>query len=191
MYYLTVLEVKSLKRVSLGLNQNVDKAMFLSKGSRGKFTSLSFLVSRVWNLAGSCGAPGYRRLSLSLSLSPKVQFSCSLCRVQPLILCDPMDCSTPGFLVHHQLPKLAQTHVYRVGDVTQPSHPLSSPSTLWASWAQKHFFVLFPEPQRAGSNCLLGKGGDVQMRKEHSRNHSAALGTGSWIPLKGNTEQYI
>ena len=47
MYYLTVLEVKSLKRVSLGLNQNVDKAMFLSKGSRGKFTSLSFLVSRV------------------------------------------------------------------------------------------------------------------------------------------------
>ena len=31
-------------------------------------------------------------------------------------LCDPMDCSTPDFLVHHQLPKLAQTHVHRVGD---------------------------------------------------------------------------
>ena len=47
-------------------------------------------------------------------------------------LCDPMDYSTPGFPVHHQLPyllKLAQTHVHRVGDAIQPSHPLLSPST--------------------------------------------------------------
>ena len=43
-------------------------------------------------------------------------------------LCDPMDCSTPGFPVHHQLPELAQTHVLRVGDAIKPSHPLSSPS---------------------------------------------------------------
>ena len=42
-----------------------------------------------------------------------------------LTLCDPMDCSTPGFPVHHQLPKLAQTHVHRVGEAIQPSHPLS------------------------------------------------------------------
>ena len=48
-------------------------------------------------------------------------------------LCDPMDCSTPGFPVHHQLPQLAQTHVHPVGDATQPSHPLSSPSPP-ASW---------------------------------------------------------
>ena len=40
--------------------------------------------------------------------------------------CDPMDCSTPGFPVHHQLPELAQTHVHRVGDAIQPSHLLSS-----------------------------------------------------------------
>ena len=39
-----------------------------------------------------------------------------------------MDCSMPGFPVLHQLPELAQTHVHRVGDVIQPSHPLSSPS---------------------------------------------------------------
>ena len=39
-------------------------------------------------------------------------------------LCDPMDCSMPGFPVHHQLPELAQTHVHRVGDAIQPSHPL-------------------------------------------------------------------
>ena len=45
-----------------------------------------------------------------------------------LILCDPMDCSTPGLPVHHQLPELTQTHVHWVGDAIQPSHPLSSPS---------------------------------------------------------------
>ena len=43
-------------------------------------------------------------------------------------LCDPMDCSTPGLPVHHQLPEITQTHVYRVGDAIQPSHPLSPPS---------------------------------------------------------------
>ena len=44
------------------------------------------------------------------------------------LFCDPMDCSTAGFPVHHQLPELAQTHVHRVSDAIQPSHPLSSPS---------------------------------------------------------------
>ena len=39
-----------------------------------------------------------------------------------------MDCSTPGSPVHHQLPELAQTHVRRVSDAIQPSHPLLSPS---------------------------------------------------------------
>ena len=43
-------------------------------------------------------------------------------------LCDPMDCSTAGLPVHHQLMELAQTHVHRVSDDIQPSHPLSSPS---------------------------------------------------------------
>ena len=43
-------------------------------------------------------------------------------------LCDPMNRSTPGLPVHHQLPESTQTHVHRVGDAIQPSHPLSSPS---------------------------------------------------------------
>ena len=43
-------------------------------------------------------------------------------------LCDSMDCSTPGFLVHHQRSELAQTHVHQVGDAIQSSHSLSSPS---------------------------------------------------------------
>ena len=52
--------------------------------------------------------------------------------LQPLshvqLFCDPMNQSTPGLPVHHQLPDFTQTHVHRVSDAIQPSHPLSSPS---------------------------------------------------------------
>ena len=53
-----------------------------------------------------------------------------------------MDGSTPGLPVHHQLPELTQTHVRRVGDAIQPSHPLSSPSPLafTLSWHQGLFY---------------------------------------------------
>ena len=43
-------------------------------------------------------------------------------------LCNPMNCSTPGLPVHHQLPEFTQIHVHRVSDAIQPSHPQSSPS---------------------------------------------------------------
>ena len=52
---------------------------------------------------------------------------CSVARSCPT-LCDPVDCSTPGFPVLHYLPELAQAHVHWVGDAIQQSHPLSSPS---------------------------------------------------------------
>ena len=42
-------------------------------------------------------------------------------------LCDPMNCSTPGLHIHHQLPEFTHTHVHRVHDAIQPSHPLLSP----------------------------------------------------------------
>ena len=59
-------------------------------------------------------------------LKVSVQFS-SVAQSCP-ILCDLMDCSKPGFPVHHQHPELLQTHVHRVGEAIQPSHPLLSPS---------------------------------------------------------------
>ena len=61
-----------------------------------------------------------------LAFQNSVQFSsvAQLC----LSLCDPMNHSMPGLPVHHQLPEFTQTHVHRVGDAIQPSHPLSSPS---------------------------------------------------------------
>ena len=58
-----------------------------------------------------------------------VQFSHS---VVSNSLCDPMNCSMPGFPVHHQLPELAQTHVHWVSDAIQPPHPLSSPSLAFS-----------------------------------------------------------
>ena len=60
-----------------------------------------------------------------------------------LTLCDPKDCSMPGFPIHHYLPELAQTHVHRVSDAIQPSQPLSSPSP--AINLSQHIRVFFNE----------------------------------------------
>ena len=62
-----------------------------------------------------------------------------------LTLCNTMDCSTPGFPVHHQLLELAQTHVHRVGDAIQPSYPLL-PSSSFA-FNLSHHQNLFPVSQ--------------------------------------------
>ena len=59
-----------------------------------------------------------------------------------LTLSDPMNCSMPGLPVHHQLPEFTQTHVHRVGDAIQPSHPLSSPSPPARSPSQKRDFPM-------------------------------------------------
>ena len=72
------------------------------------------LESRLW-----------REISTTSDMS-SVQFS-SVAQTC-LTLCDPMNRSTPGLPVHHQLPEFPQTHVHRVGDAIQPSHPLSSSS---------------------------------------------------------------
>ena len=61
---------------------------------------------------------------LKISSKNSVQFS-SVAQSCPT-LCDPMNRSTPGLPVHHHLPEFTQTHVHRVGDAIQPSHPLSS-----------------------------------------------------------------
>ena len=61
----------------------------------------------------------YRLLQFNSVQFTSVAQSCST-------LCDPMNRSTPGLPVHHQLPEFTQTHVHRVSDAIQPSHPLSS-----------------------------------------------------------------
>ena len=59
---------------------------------------------------------------------PIVAVSVQFSSVAQSWLCDPMNCSTPGLPVYHQLPEFTQTHVHRIGDAIQPSHPLLSPS---------------------------------------------------------------
>ena len=71
----------------------------------------------------SVGVSGAGLLSFKSGFS-SVQFNSVAQSCQTL---DPMNCNTPGLPVHHQLPEFTQTHVHRVGDVIQPSHPLSSP----------------------------------------------------------------
>ena len=101
---------------------------------------MEFLRQEYWNglpflTLGDLYDPGIEPASVvSLALAgrfftsapPGVQFS-SVAEPCPT-LCNPMDCSRPGFPVHHQLPELAQTHVHQLGDIIQPSHPPSSPS---------------------------------------------------------------
>ena len=70
----------------------------------------------------------YLILCCLLLLLPSVSQSCWVTLCHESTLCDPMDCSTPGFPVHHQLLELTQTHVHWVGDAIQLSHRLSSPS---------------------------------------------------------------
>ena len=66
-------------------------------------------------------------LNLRYQLFDHCCCSCSVAK-SCLTLCYPIDCSTPGFSVLHHLSELAQTHVHRVSDVIQPSHPLAPPS---------------------------------------------------------------
>ena len=65
---------------------------------------------------------------LSHQGSPNLKFQFNSGAQSCLTLCDPMNCSTPGLPVHHQLPEFTQTHINQVSDAIQPSHPLSSPS---------------------------------------------------------------
>ena len=98
------------------------------------FHFFTFIVPVLWTLSlgsldflGTSSLPplGFPLRSLLASVSSG-KFS-SVAQLCP-ILCNPMDCSTLGFPVHHQPLELAQMHVHRVGDVIQPSHPLSFPS---------------------------------------------------------------
>ena len=96
-------------------------------------------VEKSWNV-WETNSPEYIHYFWSLNYLPKllrstfffcissstIQFS-SLQLLSCLTLCDPMNRSTPGLPVHHQLPEFTQTHIHRVSDTIQPSHPLSSP----------------------------------------------------------------
>ena len=99
--------------IPLGLT---DLISLQSKGLSRVFSSTSVWKNQLFNIQPSLWSTSYIHASVS-----SVAQSC-------LTLCDPMNCSMPGLPVHHQLPEFTQTHVYRVSDAIQPSHPLSSSS---------------------------------------------------------------
>ena len=77
-----------------------------------------------------CGQESLRRNGVAFMVNKRVQNEVQFSSVTQSCptLYNPMNCSTPGLPVHHQLPELTQTHIHQVGDAIQPSHPLSSPS---------------------------------------------------------------
>ena len=77
-----------------------------------------------------------------LNSSYPVQFSSVQVAQLCLTLCDPMNHNTPGLPVRHQLPEFIQTHVHRVSDAIQPSHPLSSPSSPAPNPSQHQSFPM-------------------------------------------------
>ena len=118
MWYITTIPLLGiyLKQRKAGTSTDICPPMFIS--------ALFIIVRRwkkpKWSLAEEwitkCGT----------YLQWNIQFN-SVAQSCPTV-CDPMNCSTPGLPVHHQLPESTQTHAHRVGDAIQPSHPLSSPS---------------------------------------------------------------
>ena len=82
----------------------------------------SFMEVRILKLFKLCTPTMW-----SLYVKYTFQFS-SVESLSHVRLCDPMNHSSPGLPVHHQLPESTQTHVHQVGDAIQPSHPLPSPS---------------------------------------------------------------
>ena len=105
----------------------------------GQSTGVSALASVLPKKSQGCSPPGssihgilqarvleWVAISFFNLCTKPIQFS-SVTQLCPT-LCDPMNCSTPGLPVHHQLPEFTQTHVHWVGDAIQPSYPLSSPT---------------------------------------------------------------
>ena len=113
----------------------------------------------------------FERKSLWISL---VAQSC-------LTLCNPVNCSTPGFPVHHQLLEFIQTHVHRVGDAIQPSHPLLSPSPPAPNPSQHQSFPVSQLFTWGGQS--IGVSALASVLPKNTQNWSPLEWTG-WISLQ-------
>ena len=129
-------------------------------GWEPRISSFFFLTSQNFN-----------QLSVQFSLVPQ------LCPT----LCDPMNRSTPGLPDHHQLLEFTQTHVHRVGDAIQPSHPLSSPSPSAPNPSQHQ--GLFQSQIFASGGQSIGVSASTSVLPVNSQDWSA-LGWTGWISLQ-------
>ena len=94
-------------------------------------------------------------------------------------LCNPMNCSTPGLPVHHQLLESTQTHIHWVGDAIQPSHPLSSPSPSALNLSQHQ--GLF---QWVNSSDQTAKVLEFQLQHQSFQWTPSPLGWTGWISFQ-------
>ena len=96
-------------------------------------------------------------------------------------LCDPTDCSTPGFPGHHQLSELAQIHDHWTGDAIQPSHPLSSPSPPTQSFPASGSFQMSQFFTSGGQ--IIGVSASASVLPKNIQ-HWFPLGWTGWISLQ-------
>ena len=89
-------------------------------------------------------------------------------------LCDPMDCSMPGFPVHYQLPEPTKTYVHWFSDVIQPSHPLSSPSPATFNLSQHQGLLKI-------SQCFASGGQSIGISASAS---VLPMNIQDWFPLR-------
>ena len=97
-------------------------------------------------------------------------------------LCDPMNRSTPGLPVHHQLPESTQTHVHWVGDAIQPSHPLSAPSPPAPNPSQHQGLFQWVNSSR-GCGQTIGVSASASVLPMNTQDWSPSGWTG-WISLQ-------
>ena len=98
---------------------------YLKKQERNQINNLTLYLKQLEKEKMKHPRVSRRKEIIKIRAEINVQFS-SVAQ-SCLTLCNPMNCSTPGLPVHHQLLESTQTHVHQIGDAIQPSHPLSSP----------------------------------------------------------------
>ena len=100
--------------------------------------------------------------------------------------CDPMNCSTPGLPIHHHLPESTQTHVHRVGDAIQASHPLSSHSPPAFNLSQHQSFLMSQLFAWGGQS--IGVSASASLLPMNTQDWSP-LGWTGWISLQSKDFQ--
>ena len=119
------------------------RSLFCAQSQSAVWHQTGFVASLVqsvvppvkWIANKDCWLRYYYRKQPENQSSKALRCCCSVTKSGPTC-CDPMDCSMPGLLVPYRLPEFAQVHVNWIGDVIQPSHPLSSPSPLALNLSQ-------------------------------------------------------